>query len=183
MSALRPAPRKLLPVSVPLTTSSAKPRIWISTGRSSIRSSVVAWARGAGIDLAHTTPYSSLVKARGSFVLALAWLVVAQACGRDDAVSPDFGATCMEQGDCSSGARCLPNPGWPNGFCTQDCDVDTDCPSSAICIDTPNDGLACLFECNDPRDCEFLDREGEQGSWTCTEFTSGPMARFACAGQ
>jgi len=142
---------------------------------------VVAGARGAGIDLAHTTPYTRRVKARGLLLLLLVGL--APACGRDDQVSPDFGAACSEPGDCSPGARCLPNPEWPNGLCTQDCEVDTDCPSSAICLQTDNDGMACLYECTSTADCEFLDREGEAGSWSCTEFTSGPMTRFACAGR
>ncbi len=141
---------------------------------------MVAGARGAGIDLAHTTLYSTGVKACW---LLLALVVAAPGCGRDDQVSPDFGAACASHSECSPGARCLPNPAWPNGFCTQDCLVDTDCPSSAICVITPDDGTACLFECSNTSDCEFLDREGEEGSWTCTEFTGGPMTQFACAGR
>jgi hypothetical protein len=123
------------------------------------------------------------VKAALLIVLAvLAAALGGAACGRDDRISGDFGGACSSNAECSPGARCLPNPDWPNGFCTQDCDVDTDCPSSAVCLDTADDGRACLFECTSTLDCEFLDREGEEGSWTCVEFTGGPMTRFACAG-
>lgn len=103
---------------------------------------------------------------RGVLLLLLGLLLGVTACRRDDAISPVLGAACREPADCSF--RCLPNPAWPNGFCTRDCTRDTECPVESACVAT-TDGKVCLFTCVDDRQCDFLN-PGGAASWRCHEY-------------
>jgi hypothetical protein len=80
-------------------------------------------------------------------------LFVAGACKSSTGVSRDLGAACRSAADCT--ARCLPDPQFPNGFCTKDCTADGDCGSEARCA-TTSDGQVCLFACGNDADCSFL---------------------------
>jgi hypothetical protein len=91
--------------------------------------------------------------------LVLVLLLLAMgACKSSTGVSRDLGAACLQTSDCTS--RCLPDPQFPNGFCTRDCTSDGDCPSEASCAAT-SDGMVCLFACGDDADCSFLNALGK----------------------
>lgn len=103
----------------------------------------------------------------------------ALACTNDSAVNRDLGGACTSHGDCTN--LCLPPPAWPNGFCTKSCMGEPDCPADSKCVTTPADGQACLFACNDDRDCDFLDGPAD-ADWSCVDFSgdAGTGVR-ACA--
>jgi hypothetical protein len=89
-------------------------------------------------------------------IALLAPLLLA-ACVSSD-VSRDVGARCDLNSDCDG--RCLgPSGDFPGGFCTLDCDSDTDCPNNAHCIS--DNGGVCVFACGSDSDCTFL------GAYTC----------------
>jgi hypothetical protein len=91
--------------------------------------------------------------------IALAGLLVA--CGVQSDVSRSVGARCDVNDDCDG--RCLlPSVDYPHGFCTLDCDDDSDCPGNAACVTTQ--GNVCLFRCDEQTDCEFIDE-----FWMCLE--------------
>jgi hypothetical protein len=112
--------------------------------------------------------------------LLLVALVLALGCKKDDGISAELGATCTSHADCSY--RCLPGPEFPGGFCTRDCQNDGDCSSDAVCIDI-GEGEACLFQCLDDRDCDFLGSDEGHG-WACREqLSSAGTARLACVSE
>ena len=83
----------------------------------------------------------------------------ALACGafaacQDSDVSRAVGARCERSSDCDD--RCLgPSGDWPAGFCTIDCDSDSDCPSDAACVREDDSGV-CAFTCLADPGCSFL---------------------------
>jgi hypothetical protein len=88
-----------------------------------------------------------------------ALLVLLAGCSVSSDVSRSLGARCDVNDECDN--RCLP-PGTdtPGGFCTLDCDDDSDCPDPAACVQ--EQGNVCLLRCDDAAQCEFL---GD--GWTC----------------
>jgi hypothetical protein len=99
------------------------------------------------------------------------------ACTASEHVSRGLGASCASNADCD--LRCLPDPGWPGGFCTRDCERTTDCPVGAECVDTP-EGTVCLFLCFDDDDCKFLDAPARM-DWKCRGFPGEEGERSVCA--
>lgn len=72
-------------------------------------------------------------------------------CGDDD-VGLDgdrVGGACQDDRDCQY--RCEDGDEFPDGTCTQPCNIDDDCPIGTYCIDR-EDGI-CLLGCEHPDDC------------------------------
>ncbi len=104
--------------------------------------------------------------------------VLLGACKRDTTISRDLGAACRSTADCTT--RCLPDPTWPNGFCSLDCMKDTDCPTGSVCIDT-SDGDVCLFSCMDDAECDFLNGS-TPNAWKCLQReSSAGLNDLVCA--
>jgi hypothetical protein len=96
------------------------------------------------------------------------------ACGTSD-VSRIFGARCDVISECDE--RCLTGDQFPGGFCSLSCDVESDCPSAAECVDS--EGGVCLFGCRDQADCDFLGL-----GWSCQALPGAEGGEvMACAGQ
>ena len=83
------------------------------------------------------------------FVLVLGLLA---ACESSD-VSREVGARCDTNADCDQKCE-VPSSDWPDGFCTELCDSDANCPDGTVCID--EDGGICAFTCAADPDCTFL---------------------------
>lgn len=79
-------------------------------------------------------------------------------CSPSSDVSREIGAVCQERDQCDD--RCLVGGRYPDGFCTQSCESDADCPDDATCVD--REGGVCLFTCGDLTDCLFLGDD-----WRC----------------
>lgn len=93
-------------------------------------------------------------------IAACAVLLGGVACVSSD-VSRELGARCEVTNDCDE--RCLvPSTEFPDGFCTQSCINDDECPGRAFCVDNAGQGGICLFGCRVEEGCEFL---GE--GWSC----------------
>jgi hypothetical protein len=112
------------------------------------------------------------------YAAAVRWVflvcITVLGCKASTGISRDLGAACRSLSDCTS--RCLPDPEFPNGFCSRDCQGDGDCPSEARCVQT-DQGKVCLFACADDKDCSFLGSLGK--SWTCQTVDT----KLVCAGQ
>src|SRR6185503_16375029 len=67
-------------------------------------------------------------------VLPLLLLVAVAGCKKTDGISRDLGAACQANSDCTD--RCLPEPRWPDGFCSLDCRSTDDCPVGSDCLST-----------------------------------------------
>jgi hypothetical protein len=92
------------------------------------------------------------------FLFAVAIASVASACGRDAGdIDESIGASCASDRDCDT--RCYIDNDFPQGFCSQPCASDQDCPGDAFCIDT--NGGVCMFACPE-FDCSRLG-----AGWTC----------------
>lgn len=86
-------------------------------------------------------------------------IALVAACGASSNVDREVGARCRSVDECED--RCLgPGGDYPDGFCSIDCSISSDCPRDTECVD--REGGVCLFACLDDVDCEFL---GE--GWTC----------------
>jgi hypothetical protein len=105
--------------------------------------------------------------------IALFALILA-ACGGSD-VSRTLGARCDVLSECED--RCLTGDPFPGGFCSVSCDVESDCPGSAVCVDS--EGGICLFPCTEPTDCDFLGL-----GWSCAALVSTEGGEvMACSGE
>jgi len=82
------------------------------------------------------------------------------ACAPASDVSRSVGARCDGTDDCDQ--RCLSGADYPGGFCTLDCDDDTDCPDDTVCV--VDEGNVCLFPCAENPDCQFLG-----AGWQCLD--------------
>jgi hypothetical protein len=100
------------------------------------------------------------------------------ACGSND-VGPTghlVGARCASDKDCSK--RCLIGASFPNGYCSQMCVTEKDCPGGTVCVMTDGDTGACLATCHVPGDCDGYGtgyqcnrqarQEGGEGALVCT---------------
>jgi hypothetical protein len=77
--------------------------------------------------------------------IVIACILVASACGRGDGDIDDLiGSSCTADSQCAD--RCFrDNSDYPGGFCSIQCNSDSDCTSDSFCMD--KDGGVCLFEC------------------------------------
>ena len=88
-----------------------------------------------------------------SLVLSLLFaLGHAASCTPGSNVSRELGARCQSHDECDD--VCLPDPEFPDGFCSVNCNSAADCPGGARCV-AIGQGV-CLFGCLEPTDCEFL---------------------------
>lgn len=86
------------------------------------------------------------------FGIALAAVFGLSACTLGSDVSRQLGARCEVHDDCDD--VCLPDPEFPDGFCSVDCNGPAVCPPRSVCGDIGQG--ACLFRCIEQLDCEFL---------------------------
>jgi hypothetical protein len=100
---------------------------------------------------------------RSPTLIALTALALtALAACQDSDVSRAVGARCERSSDCDD--RCLgPSGDWPGGFCTLDCDSDSDCPPDARCVREDDSGI-CAYACFTDPGCVFLGN-----GYTCKE--------------
>ncbi len=80
-------------------------------------------------------------------------MLVTASCGRDAGDIDDvIGASCASNSDCAT--RCYRDSArYPDGFCSQPCTTDNDCPGGTSCIES--DGGVCLLLCPE-FDCSRL---------------------------
>lgn len=111
-----------------------------------------------------------------SYGLFGALCVLSAGCASPE-VSRSLGAQCESRGECAE--RCERGPEYPDGICTTACETDSDCPSSASCVD--EQGGICLFACEVDPDCEFLGT-----GWSCKgkdRFEDNQEEAFVCFGE
>jgi hypothetical protein len=92
-------------------------------------------------------------------LLALAFLLLASACGDDRAQTGD---SCTKNEDCAD-SRCIIGGSFPDGVCTPECDTNADCPSGFSCI-SRSSGM-CLRDCTSTTQCE----QERGSSWQCRD--------------
>lgn len=111
---------------------------------------------------------------------ALAATTGVAACGAKDDVGPSghtVGARCTADNDCAK--RCFLGSDFPNGYCSQTCTADKDCPGGTACIMATDKTGACMVTCKVPNDCNGFgagyqcNRQGRQesgaeGALVCT---------------
>ncbi|GEM_PF-1742850 len=71
----------------------------------------------------------------------------------------DLGSPCRSTDDCN--ARCLTGDSFPGGFCTEQCDISSDCPEEWSCV--KKEGGVCLPNCESSAIC--TDELGPR--WEC----------------
>ena len=112
--------------------------------------------------LSQQPPRACIVEHMWKFLLVA---LLAAACGgcADGDLGPDLGGRCQNNAECSE--RCLPDRDYPGGFCTLNCDSDSDCTRGAICM--AREGGVCLLPCSAFAQCEFLGQ-----GWDCAVIDS-----------
>ena len=83
----------------------------------------------------------------------LLWVVLIASCGSDDdGIDEVIGAACASNDECAT--ECFTGAiEFPDGFCSQPCESDLDCPTDTACIAA--EGGVCAFLCP-PFDCSRL---------------------------
>ena len=110
--------------------------------------------------------------------LGLTLLLLTSACGHDDAIGPDVGASCASNNECSQRCLGVTDPGdYPGGFCTLACATDADCSNGSICM--RKSGGVCLLPCTITNNCTDLG-----AGWRCknSESNVGGGERQVCLG-
>lgn len=112
-------------------------------------------------------------------LVAAAWLA-APSCGSSNDAGPTshvVGARCAADKDCAK--RCLLGSRFPNGYCSQTCMTDKDCPGGAACVKNDATAGVCMATCQVPADCNGYgtgyecnrvarQAAGEEGALVCT---------------
>jgi hypothetical protein len=114
--------------------------------------------------------------------VAVGAMLAAAAC-QDVDVSRSVGARCDISAECDD--RCLaPSVEWPGGFCTLDCDSDSDCPADTACVLEANSGV-CAYLCVTDPGCDFLGEGADGVGYGCKERDAHPdptMKVMVCRG-
>lgn len=101
-------------------------------------------------------------------------LGIAAACTPGSDVSRQLGARCQAHDDCDD--VCLPDPEFPDGFCSVNCNGAIDCPGRSTCV-AIGQGV-CLYRCGEDAECEFLG-----SGWQCVTTAGLPGGEVdVCAG-
>lgn len=87
----------------------------------------------------------------------------AVSCTSGSDVSRQLGARCEVHDECDD--VCLPDPEFPDGFCSINCNGPAACPTRSLCVDVAQG--VCLYRCSEPGDCDFLG-----SGWRCARMTA-----------
>ena len=104
---------------------------------------------------------------RKSVFWGLALMSIVGLFGCRSAVGSDgslVGGFCDVSSQCELPARCLTGTAWPNGYCSQSCDSNEDCPGGAVCSEA--EGGTCLVECTSDANCRT---DATIGVYACAE--------------